>query len=234
MGKLKKSGEDTRGAKAKAQKAAARKAKEESQNKLKAAKVDAEWKVGANSRSQAKEKANQEKQEEKLRRALEKKAQLEAEESELSRMKKPKGKARKAQKAKSKKNDFSALNAFLEEEEKEKAKKAASKSRITDMQPLTKNTNKEKALEEANGIYNATGIENALEALNVASLGDSPVDKHPEKRAKAAYLAFETRRMQEIRKELPGLKRSQYKEKLWKEWQKSAENPFNQIEEKQK
>ena len=47
--------------------------------------------------------------------------------------------------------------------------------------------------------------------------GDAGVDKHPEKRAKAAYLKFEEERIPEMRKEYPTLKLSQLKEKLWKE-----------------
>ena len=42
-------------------------------------------------------------------------------------------------------------------------------------------------------------------------------DKHPEKRAKAAYKNFEDERLKEMRKEYPTLKISQLKEKLWKE-----------------
>lgn len=54
------------------------------------------------------------------------------------------------------------------------------------------------------------------------------VEKHPEKRMKAAFAAFEDRELPLMRKEFPGLKRSQLKERLWKQWQKSDENPMNQ------
>lgn len=169
-----------------------------------------------------------EKEAEKKQKALEKKLLLAAEEAELDNMKKPKGKARKGQKAKKKKNDFSALDAYLEEEKKDKKKKDNSRNKISNMQDLTQNLNKKKAEDEAKGIHSGTGIDGALDALSLAQSSPDKLDRNPEKRMKAAYAEFEERRMPEIRKEYAGLKRSQYKEKLWKEWQKSAENPMNQ------
>lgn len=47
------------------------------------------------------------------------------------------------------------------------------------------------------------------------------------RRRKAAYLAFEERELPILRAEKPGLKQSQYKEILFKMWQKSPENPMN-------
>ena len=52
------------------------------------------------------------------------------------------------------------------------------------------------------------------------------MDAHPERRMKTAHLAFEERRLKELQMEKPGLKRSQYKEMIWKEWLKSPENPM--------
>lgn len=53
------------------------------------------------------------------------------------------------------------------------------------------------------------------------------IDKHPEKRLKAAYNAFEERRLQELKMENPSLRLSQLKQMIFKEWQKSPENPLN-------
>lgn len=53
------------------------------------------------------------------------------------------------------------------------------------------------------------------------------VDKHPERRMKAAYTAFETRRLEELKAENPSLRLSQLKQQIFKEWQKSPENPLN-------
>lgn len=145
-------------------------------------------------------------------------------------MRAPKGKTRKGQRAKKKKgNDLSMLDDFLAQEKKEKVQKQKARNKVTDMQVLAKNSNKQKTLDEAKGIFSGTGVDNALSALKISTASDSKVaDRNPEKRMKGAYLAFEERRMAEMKVDQPGLKRSQYKDKLWKEWQKSAENPMNQ------
>ena len=49
-----------------------------------------------------------------------------------------------------------------------------------------------------------------------------------QKRMKAAFNAFEQNRYKDLKAENPTLKRSQLKDILWKEWQKSPENPMNQ------
>lgn len=47
------------------------------------------------------------------------------------------------------------------------------------------------------------------------------------RRAKAAFEAYQEREMPNVKEEKPGLKQSQYKEMIWKSWQKAPENPFN-------
>ena len=53
------------------------------------------------------------------------------------------------------------------------------------------------------------------------------IDRHPERRFKAAYAAFEARRLPEIEQENPGLRRNQRVELCRKEFEKSDENPYN-------
>jgi beta-phosphoglucomutase-like phosphatase (HAD superfamily) len=55
------------------------------------------------------------------------------------------------------------------------------------------------------------------------------VDRHPERRVKAAYAAFEARRLPELEAEHAGLRRQQRIELVRKEFARSAENPFNQV-----
>lgn len=80
---------------------------------------------------------------------------------------------------------------------------------------------------------NATGIDSALDVLSLASstatADAGKIDRHPERRHKAAYAAFEARRLAEIEKESPGLRRNQRIEMCRKEFEKSEENPFNQV-----
>ncbi|KAH8820104.1 putative coiled-coil domain-containing protein like protein [Xylogone sp. PMI_703] len=80
---------------------------------------------------------------------------------------------------------------------------------------------------------NASGIDNALDALSLTS-GDpnaSKIDRHPERRFKAAYAAFEERRLKEMESDGSGdgLRLNQKKERIKKEFEKSEENPFNQV-----
>lgn len=62
------------------------------------------------------------------------------------------------------------------------------------------------------------------------SVNDGPVDRHPERRAKVAYDAFEKQRLPELKAENPNLRLSQLKQMIRKDWMKSPENPLNQIQ----
>ncbi|KAJ6256370.1 hypothetical protein Dda_8870 [Drechslerella dactyloides] len=78
---------------------------------------------------------------------------------------------------------------------------------------------------------NASGIDDALDALSLtASSSSTAVDRHPERRFKAAYTAFENRRLLEGRADgtWDGLRLQQVKDRIRKEFEKSDENPFNQ------
>ncbi|RHY80102.1 hypothetical protein DYB26_016501, partial [Aphanomyces astaci] len=57
----------------------------------------------------------------------------------------------------------------------------------------------------------ATTIEGALDMLGV---NDKDPERHPERRMKAAYKAFEEVTMVQLREDFPGLKLSQYKQRL--------------------
>lgn len=66
------------------------------------------------------------------------------------------------------------------------------------------------------------------EAIGLLSIKDPEVDMHPEKRMKAAYLAFEEKYLPVLKQENPNLRLSQLKQLLKKDWSKSPENPLNQ------
>lgn len=65
------------------------------------------------------------------------------------------------------------------------------------------------------------------EAISILDVKEQEIDKHPEKRMKAAYLAFEEKMLKKLNIEKPTLTLSQKKQIIFKEWQKSAKNPFN-------
>lgn len=78
---------------------------------------------------------------------------------------------------------------------------------------------------------NASNIDDALDALSLATTtaNAQQVDRHPERRYKAAYAAYEARRLPELEEEMKGLRRGQRIEVVRKEFEKSPENPFNQV-----
>lgn len=85
--------------------------------------------------------------------------------------------------------------------------------------------------------FTATGIDNALDLLEVvnaktdkASIGQQAagIERHPERRFKGALEAYKERELPKLRDERPGLRLQQYEEVLFKKFQKSPENPFNQ------
>ncbi len=99
-------------------------------------------------------------------------------------------------------------------------------SALTDLDLNANNNNKLPSL-------GATGIENALDALDVV-LADSSVtkaDRHAERRVKAAYTAFKERRLEEMNEDGSGkgLRLSQKLAQIKTEFKKSPENPLNNL-----
>jgi len=76
---------------------------------------------------------------------------------------------------------------------------------------------------------NATGIDDALDALDLTKGNTDKIDRHPERRFKAAYNAFEERRLDEMKDE-KGLRRQQKIDQIRKEFEKHPDNPFNQVQ----
>jgi len=72
-------------------------------------------------------------------------------------------------------------------------------------------------------------VDEALKMLSVRdSTGkESGIDKHPERRQKAAYNAFEEKRLAILKAENPSLRLSQLKQLVFEEWKKSPDNPMN-------
>ena len=55
-------------------------------------------------------------------------------------------------------------------------------------------------------------------------------DIHPEKRVKAAFNAYFEANVADLKMAKPGLKMNQYRDLLWKQFQKSPENPMNRVQ----
>jgi hypothetical protein len=80
--------------------------------------------------------------------------------------------------------------------------------------------------------YSASNIDDALFLLDPSSSTSvnktGVLERHPERRMRATFLAFEEREMPRLKEEFPGLRLSQLREKLQRRWQKSPDNPMNQ------
>lgn len=80
------------------------------------------------------------------------------------------------------------------------------------------------------GHISADGLDDALSALTLLkknAVGDHEIDRHPERRFKAALSEYSQARLPEIRKENPGLRKQQLEQLIYKEFEKHPDNPFN-------
>lgn len=77
---------------------------------------------------------------------------------------------------------------------------------------------------------NASGIDNALDALSLtADSNEIKLERHPERRFKAAYAKYEAEALPRIKAENPGLRKNQMEQLARKEFEKHPDNPFNQV-----
>ncbi|XP_005730338.1 coiled-coil domain-containing protein 124 [Pundamilia nyererei] len=88
--------------------------------------------------------------------------------------------------------------------------------------PLEENVNR---VIPEEGTVEARTIEDAIAVLSV---GPEDLDRHPERRMKAAFAAYEQENMPRLKQENPNMRLSQLKQQLKKEWAKAPENPLNQ------
>ena len=120
---------------------------------------------------------------------------------------------------------------IAEAEEKQRRESEASAAsalprRVSVDDPLLmSNPNREAQQRRMAGELEARTVD---EAIVVLSVGPGAQEKHPERRVKAAYAAYEERELPRLKEENPNLRMSQLKQLLRKEWMKSPENPMNQ------
>lgn len=94
------------------------------------------------------------------------------------------------------------------------------KKAVPKVQPLEENFNRMMF-----DVHVAETVEQAIQVLNVKDSTEE--DRHPEKRMKAAFKAYEDDQMPIMKAQNPTLKLSQLKQLIFKNWQKSPENPMN-------
>lgn len=67
-----------------------------------------------------------------------------------------------------------------------------------------------------------------LTPLSTCSVAEEAGDRHPERRMRAAFTAFEEAQLPRLKQENPNMRLSQLKQLLKKEWLRSPDNPMNQ------
>jgi hypothetical protein len=106
--------------------------------------------------------------------------------------------------------------------EDEERARAAAQARLEPALPELEDNVNRLALDEGS----ARSVTDAIAVLD----GPSPlVDRHPEKRMRAAYQTFEDANLARMKAENPTLRLSQLKQLVRKEWQKCPDNPVNQL-----
>eukprot|EP00750_Incisomonas_marina_P016495 INCI19132.53.p1 GENE.INCI19132.53~~INCI19132.53.p1 ORF type:complete len:210 (-),score=65.03 INCI19132.53:182-811(-) len=187
--------EDTRGLKAKAQKAASEQKRAVAKAKAKEREVAAEWKEGSDLRAADRAEAQRRKEEEQLRRLQLKKLAAEEDHEAISAIKVRK----KPPKLKKKDDPLASLGdlSFMKSDKSKFGTKGKKKKKNKDdgaptqspgsrSKPagrvmtadeeleaagLARNTNRERAAEAAEGHVDATGVDNALAALTTVDKG---------------------------------------------------------------
>mmetsp|Transcript_36189 Transcript_36189/g.71158 ORF Transcript_36189/g.71158 Transcript_36189/m.71158 type:complete len:213 (-) Transcript_36189:104-742(-) len=201
----------------KALEARERKATEKASKKAAASKAaeDAKWTdEGKDKASQRKAAADAKRQEE-LRKRAEKKRLAEEDEAKVAK------EARGKNAANTKVTQRQILS--MADQRKAQAEQLAKERKLA-QQKIVKQM---EVSENVNHIPQEEQWMGAEQAIAALSVGGDEEDKHPEKRMKAAYKAYAEVNMPILKEDNPGLKLSQYKDMLFKQWQKSAENPMN-------
>lgn len=210
------------------------------------AQVAQEWQQGADQRSMAKTEAAAIKEAEAAKKRAEKAKLLEEEEASSSSIKVVK-KAASGTKKKAK-NDLGLLDGFVTEAEKKaKAKKEADakKKELLRIEQEEKQAAKEAARLAMDPLFVNTeamladAAGRAMNQLTMTELATSGMDgaldqlggggSSEVKSQKALYLAYEERTLPVVKADYPGLRLTQYKEKVFAMWKKSPENPQNAL-----
>lgn len=224
------------GVNSKAEEARARKNATETERKERQAKEKEEqyWAEAEGSKSRAAKKREEEaeKRAEVAARKAEARRLAEIEERELEKsMKKfdkkearvaiPVPKVTEAELQRQREEDQARMMKRAEEAKKRQSRLASEEE--YEKMVLVTNTNRDDSTIEARTVEDAIAQMTVADAL--------PVDRHPERRLKAQFKAFEEAEFPRLKEEKPGLTHNQYKDMIWKLWKKSPDNPLNQVAE---
>lgn len=198
------------------------------------AKEDAKWTDHDPKREEKQRKAAEEarKRDELAKKRLEAREQLRAEEAEI------KGKPTNTKMTLAERQRI--RDADKRHADLQRAQREAEAARIVHVDPdapIPENLNRSVV-----HVVDARSVDSALAQFDQVSDDNADVgdngggaattstldDRHPEKRMKAAFKAFEEKHLQRLRDENPSLRLQQVKNMLWDDWQKSPDNPMVQ------
>ncbi|CAL0318929.1 unnamed protein product [Lupinus luteus] len=221
------------GVNTKAEAARARKGSLEAERKEKASREKEEqyWRdaEGSKSRASKKKEEEAEKRAEAAARKAEARrlAELEEKELEKSMMKKkanrvsiPVTKVTEAELRRRREEEESEMKRKAEEGKKKQSRTAEEEE--YERMVVVANRNRD------DSIIEASSVDEAIAQITI-NTSDFPPDRHPERRLKASFKAFEEAELPVLKEEKPGLTHTQYKDLIWKLWKKSPDNPLNQI-----
>ncbi|XP_052193556.1 uncharacterized protein LOC127801996 [Diospyros lotus] len=224
------------GVNSKAEAARARKTATEAEKKEREARDKEEqyWREAEGSKSRAAKKREEEaeKRVEAAARKAEARRLAEQEEKELEKgLRKPDKKANRVSVPVPKVTEAELQKRKEEEQEQilkraEEAKRRQSRTQGEEeyeRMVLVANMNRD------DSIIEARTVEDAISQMAVTD--NLPVDRHPERRLKALFKAFQEAELPRLKEEKPGLTHTQYKDLIWKLWKKSPDNPLNQVAE---
>ncbi|XP_043710676.1 coiled-coil domain-containing protein 124 [Telopea speciosissima] len=224
------------GVNSKAEEARARKNATEAERKEREVreKEDQYWREAEGNRSRAAKKREEEteKRAEAAARKAEARRLAEIEEKELEKAgKKPDKKASRVsipvpkvtEAELQRRREQERLQILQRAEEAKKHQSRTADEEEYERMVLVTNTNRDDSVIEAHT------VEEAIARITVTD--NLPVDRHPERRLKATFKAFEEAELPKLKEEKPGLTHTQYKDMIWKLWKKSPDNPLNQITE---
>eukprot|EP00922_Rhytidocystis_sp_ex-Travisia-forbesii_P071396 GHVS01106554.1.p1 GENE.GHVS01106554.1~~GHVS01106554.1.p1 ORF type:complete len:232 (+),score=56.41 GHVS01106554.1:660-1355(+) len=225
------SGPNSRAVEARARKKAAQ---DEAQVEKETKKLDELWKdddkvnmAKLNRKSESHQKA-----EEQRARKAENKQIADEEEKALQGL----GKNRQSSRGNDKKvnrADIAAARAAAIAVASAKLNEEAGGGKRLDEEPLMENPNQllraqlKEAKQRGENLITASGLDDAVNALQIDESSGAGVDRNPEKRMKAAYKTYEDEYMPQLKLENPTLKRSQLLDLLQKQWKKAPDNPLN-------
>ncbi|WVZ19025.1 hypothetical protein V8G54_006347 [Vigna mungo] len=224
----KKMGVNTKAEAARARKSAAETERKEKETRQK---EDQYWQEAEGSKSRAAKKKEEEaeKRADAAARRAEARRLAEQEEKELEKaMKKVDKKANRVSIPVPKVTEVELRRRREEEQAEaerkaEEVKKRQSRTAAEDeyeRMVLVSNTNRD------DSIIEARSLDDAIAQMTIAD--NLPPDRHPERRLKASFKAFEEAELPKLKEEKPGLTHNQYKDLIWKLWKKSPDNPLNQ------